>query len=327
MAGYRFLYLGLGSVVALVSALALAGAIYQAAASRLDRERYPPPGRLVAAGGYRLHVLCSGPEGGGGPTVVMDAGIGECSLGWGLVQPEVAGFARACAYDRAGLGWSDVAPTPRTSGQMVADLHALLVNSGVRPPYVLVGHSFGGLNVRLYAARFPEEVAGMVLVDSAHEEREPRLPLYMRLGLLTAPLGIPRVFAQDVVTENPIFDRRSKYHPAYRAVAVGTAYLETARREWAAVDESWAQARGSEKSLGDMPLVVLFAKFDDEVFPRLLKLQTELAGRSTAGRLVVVEGSGHHIQHDRPEVVIDAVREVVEAVRRKSRLPAEVRKP
>ena len=326
MAGYRFLYLGVW-VAALVSALAVAGAIYQAAVSKRYRERYPPPGRLVDVGGHRLHVLCSGPEGAGGPTVVMEAGMGECSLGWRLVQPEVAGFARVCAYDRAGLGWSDAALTPRTSRQMVAELHALLAGAGVGPPYVLVGHSSAGLNVRLYAAQFPEEVAGMVLVDSAHEERAPRLPLYMRLGLLTAPLGIPRLFAQHVVSENPIFDRRSKYPASYRAVAAGTGYLETVRREWAGVDESWAQARASEKSLGDMPLVVLFAKFDDEVFPSLLRLQAELAGRSTAGRLVVVEGSGHHIQHDRPGVVIDAVREVVEAVRRMTRPPAEGRKP
>lgn len=158
-------------LAALVSVLAFVGAIYQVIATRLNEKKYPPPGRLVDVGGYRLHIHCLGREGvNDSPTVVMDAGIGECSLGWSLVQPEIAKFAHVCTYDRAGLGWSDSAPTARTSQQIVSDLHALLGNAGIEPPYVMVGHSFGGLNLRLYASRFPEEVAGMVLVDSAHED-------------------------------------------------------------------------------------------------------------------------------------------------------------
>ena len=158
-------------LAALVSVLALVGAIYQIIATQINEKKYPPPGRLVDVGGYRLHIHCLERESEkGGPTVVMDAGIGECSLGWSLVQPEIAKFAHVCTYDRAGLGWSDSAPTARTSQQIVSDLHALLGNAGIEPPYVMVGHSFGGLNLRLYASRFPEEVAGMVLVDSAHED-------------------------------------------------------------------------------------------------------------------------------------------------------------
>ena len=306
-------------LAALISALAFVGAIYQVIATRLSERKYPPPGRLVDVGGYRLHIHCSGPEDApGGPTVVMDAGIGECSLGWSLVQPEVAQFARVCTYDRAGLGWSDSAPTARTSQQIVDELHALLAHAGIESPYVMVGHSFGGVNVRLYASRFPEEVAGLVLVDSAHEDHPIRLPLYIRLGLLTARLGIPRLFARFVAYENPIFAVDSKYPPAYKAVATSTKYLKTVRREWSEVEESWSQARRSMKSLGDRPLVVLLATFDDELFPVIRKLETELANRSTEGQLIMVEQSGHHIQHDRPDTVIDAVREVVEAVRHKT---------
>jgi pimeloyl-ACP methyl ester carboxylesterase len=237
-----------------------------------------------------------------------------------MAQDAIAPFARVCTYDRAGLEWSDPAPTARTSQQIVNELHALLANAGIEPPYVMVGHSFGGLNVRLYASQFPEEVAGLVLVDACHEDYPIRdfCPLYIRLGLLTAPFGIPRLFAGAVVSQNPIFAGDSKYPSAYKAVATSTKYLNAVRREWSAVDESWNQARSSKKSLGDRPLVVLLATSDYELFPFITKLETELAHRSTEGKLVMVERSGHHIQHDRPETVIDAVREVVEAVRRKT---------
>lgn len=318
MTVYFFLELLIG-LVALISALAFGGTIYQVIATRLDQRKYPPPGRLVDVGGYRLHIHCSGPEGSKGvPTVVMDAGIGECSLGWSLVQPEIASFARVCTYDRAGLGWSDTAQTARTSQQMVNELHALLTNAGIEPPFVMVGHSFGGLNARMYASRFPEEVVGLVLVDAASEDYSISglLPLHIRLGLLTAFAGIPRLLAGVVLSANPIFAADSKYPSAYRAIATSTKYLNTVRREWSAVDESWRQARSSKRSLGDRPLVALLPASDHELFPVARKLQEDLAQRSTAGKLIIVERSGHHIQHDRPETVIDAVREVVEAVRR-----------
>jgi pimeloyl-ACP methyl ester carboxylesterase len=320
MTGYALLNLAIG-LAALILTLAFAGVIYQVIATRLSEVKYPAPGRLVDVGGYRLHIHCSGAEGtSGGPTVVMDAGIGECSLGWSLVQTEVAKFARVCTYDRAGLGWSDSAPTARTSQQIVNDLHTLLANAGIEPPYVMVGHSFGGLNLRMYANQFPEEVSGMVLVDSAHEDYPIRhlIPLYIRLGLLTAFLGIPRLFSRVFVSANPIFALDSKYPRAYRAIATSTKYLNTVRREYSASDESWEQGRSSKKSLGDRPLVVLLAASDHELFPVAKKLQTDLANRSTAGKLIIVENTGHHMQHDQPEMVIDTVREVVEAVGRKT---------
>jgi pimeloyl-ACP methyl ester carboxylesterase len=318
MTGNLLLDLLIG-LAALIATLAFAGAIYQVIATRLSERKYTPPGRLVDVGGYRLHIHCSGPEAtNGSPTVVMDAGIGECSLGWSLVQPAVAKFARVCVYDRAGLGWSDAARTARTSQQIVKDVHALLANAGIKPPYVLVGHSFGGINARLYANQFPEEVTGIVLVDSAHEDYPFRPPLLTKVGLLTAPLGIPRLFAGLFLSANPIFAVDSRYPPAYRAIATSTKYLNTVRREWSAADESWSQAKRSNKSLGDRPLVVLLPTSEHELFPVAKKLQTDLASRSTEGKLILVENSGHHIQHDQPETVIDAVREVVKAVRRKT---------
>ena len=136
-----------------------------------------PIGQLVDVGGYRLHLACRGD---GGPTVVMEAAIGETGLLWSLVQPAIAKTTRACVYDRAGLGWSDPSPRPRTAAVMVEELHALLGTAEVPGPYVLVGHSLGGLLVRLYAVRHPQEVAGLVLVDSAHEDQYRRAPREIR---------------------------------------------------------------------------------------------------------------------------------------------------
>src|SRR6185369_2447800 len=126
---------------------------------------FPPPGKLIDIGGWRLHLNCMGEARASQPTVILESGIGDFSVEWALVQPSVARFARVCSYDRAGDGWSDLGPQPRTLRQIVYELHTMLDKSGVKPPLLLVGHSFGGLVVRLYAATYPTDVAGMVLVE------------------------------------------------------------------------------------------------------------------------------------------------------------------
>jgi pimeloyl-ACP methyl ester carboxylesterase len=131
-----------------------------------DAERYPAPGQQVDVGGYRLHIQCVGE---GSPTVLLDAGLGGFSLDWSLVQPELAANNRVCAYDRAGYGWSDPGPQPRTPSHIADELHTMLVNAGVQGPYVLVGHSAAGKHVRFYATRYPQDVVGMVLVEARHE--------------------------------------------------------------------------------------------------------------------------------------------------------------
>src|SRR6266542_6487257 len=151
-------------VIALV-ALGGAGAIYQAVATALDQRAYPPPGQLVDVGGYKLHISCSGT---GSPTVILEAGLANPSSIWGWIQPEVAKSTRVCAYDRAGVGWSDPGPEPRDAQHIATELHCLLQNAGIPRPYILVGWSYGGLYVRMYAGTYPDEVAGMVLLDSSH---------------------------------------------------------------------------------------------------------------------------------------------------------------
>src|SRR5215210_7470543 len=153
----------LGLVVVLL-ALAVAGAIYQAIATERAERAYPPPGEMVDVGGYSLHINCVGQ---GSPTVVLDAGLGDFSAQWVWVQREVSGTTRVCAYDRAGMGWSEMGPEPRDAKQITSELHTLLKGAGIEGPYVLVGHSFGGMYMQTYAARYPEEVAGVALVDSS----------------------------------------------------------------------------------------------------------------------------------------------------------------
>src|SRR5215467_7402356 len=127
---------------------------------------FPPPGKLIDVGGWRLHLNCTGERKTTAPTVILESGVGDFSVEWSLVQPEVAKFARVCSYDRAGDGWSDMGPHPRTFRQIVYELHTLLEKGGVHSPLILVGHSYGGWLVRVYQATYPKEVAAMVLVEA-----------------------------------------------------------------------------------------------------------------------------------------------------------------
>src|SRR5215207_7116946 len=181
----------------------LAGLVYQFVATRLAYRKYPAPGEMVTVSGHDMQLYCTG-RAGGGPTVVMDAGLGGGLLDWQTVQPKVATFARVCSYDRSGIGWSESGPNPRTSQRIVKELHSLLADAGEEGPYVLVGHSFGGANLQLYASEYPEEVAGMVLADSALDTRVLDKDLQKAVAGIqpspltikaAAPLGIPRLLA------------------------------------------------------------------------------------------------------------------------------------
>ncbi|MCC6628055.1 MAG: alpha/beta fold hydrolase [Chloroflexi bacterium] len=164
----------LGLTIALV-ALGGNGLVDRAAAAVGDRRAYPPPGRLVDVGGFRLHLLEMGREH-GGPAVVLEAGLVSFSPNWHWVQTELAATTRVVAYDRAGLGWSDPSPRPRDVRTIAAELHAALRAASVAPPYLLAGHSFGGLPARAFADRYPDEVAGLVLADASHPDQWARWP-------------------------------------------------------------------------------------------------------------------------------------------------------
>lgn len=311
---------GLAMVVALIAGLSLAGAAYEAVAARGDAQAYPPPGQMVDVGGYKLHIHCLGT---GSPTVVLDAGLGGTSLDWALVQPEIGQTTRVCAFDRAGMGWSDSGPEPRTPEQNARELHTLLANAGIEGPYVLVGHSLAGKNVRLFAAMYPDQVAGMVLIDARSEYVDVRTSpaeaqgfknLYAILGnvyKVARGLGLMRLIGASVVGDAAL---SAETRAAIAMVAYAPRSQDTGTAEANAREASDAQLAAAP-SLGDRPLIVLASEQNMTAEANWPAAQAQMAALSTQGQLIVPAGSGHYIHWDHPAVVIDAVAQVVEQVR------------
>jgi pimeloyl-ACP methyl ester carboxylesterase len=308
----------LGLIVALL-ALALAGAIYQAIATERAEHAYPPPGEMVDVGDYSLHINCVGQ---GTPIVLLDGGLGEWSAQWVLVKQEVSDTTRVCAYDRAGMGWSESGPEPRDARQISSELHTLLSNGGIDGPYVLVGHSFGGLYMQTYAARYPEEVAGVALIESsqpdqfshrpqARDSYEPQKQIFA-VASLAARLGIVRLLYKlsPAPPELPQHQRAQ-----IDALSPSTRQVSTYTLELRATPQSTTQTR-SLRSLGNKPLAVVSALKQAE--PGWLKLQDDLATLSPNSMHRVVEGATHtSLMYERSDAQASsaAIVEVVTAVR------------
>lgn len=297
---------------------------------------YPAPGQLVDLGGYQLHLLC---QGSGQPTVILEAGQGNGLLTWSRVQPEVAAFTRVCAYDRAGLGWSDPSPKPRIAPMMVEELHSLLGKAGIAPPYVLVGHSMGGMYARLFAHTYPGEVAGLVLVDASSEyqtiNQSPALQAAEQQALRTAQSQVavlkPLIAVGVMALMPAIFAEHPKLPEAARQttealLATRQVFLQTKLDEFQANAESTAQVRAVNiTSLGDIPLRILTRSNDTESAEKAGLSATEAAQleqtwqqwqadfTKLSARSVhtVVPNSRHDIHLDQPDAVIDAIRTVL----------------
>jgi pimeloyl-ACP methyl ester carboxylesterase len=314
---------------ALAAALALcaAGAIYQASATALDQRAYRPPGQLFDVGGYKLHIFCMGESHDASPTVILDAQNGGTVSHWAWIQPELAKSTRVCAYDREGLGWSEPSPRPQDSRQNAAALHTLLRAAGVPAPYVLVGHSFGGLYVRMYADRYPDEIAGMVLIEGTHPDVFKRLGMpdvmpgaderMVELGPLVSRLGLLRI--TRFITAGP--DLPARQQAELNAYYASTKFAEMIRRQYHLFATLLAQVRAA-RGLGDTPLAVVLGSQGDGGIDALGDLFAQQAALSSNSVTRVIDGATHLGLVTAREHALQTsgvIADVVEAARR--RLP------
>jgi pimeloyl-ACP methyl ester carboxylesterase len=321
----RRIGLGVLAVSGTLAVLGLACASYEAISAASDSERYPALGQLVDVGGFQMHINCTGE---GTPTIVLDAGATGSSLDWNLVQPALSESTRVCSYDRAGMGWSESSPEPRTPEQVARELHTLLTNASVPGPYVLVGHSLGGKNVRMFTIQHPDDVVGMVLVDARSEYVDEMTSaaevddFHQTLSMQGHIYAIGRTFGVARILGATLFGAPPMSHDTRTLMAL----LATKSSAVKASSNELRQRASSDQllhgaSLGDRPLVVLASGDNVESLAFWPEGQQAQARLSTDGRLVVVEGSGHNIHWDQPSVVIDAVREVLS----KGRMNSEAR--
>lgn len=306
----------------------------------------PPPGTLVDIGGFRLHLHCTGD---GSPTIVLDAALGASSLSWSLVQPELARLSRVCSYDRGGFGWSDPGPMPRTADRIAEELHTLLERARVPPPYVLVGHSFGGLVALIFARRFRSVTSGLVLVDPAHAEdwvtpapkEQVQIDRGVRLcryGAVTARIGLARIVStlvgfgqirtarllvkvasrrglsrQDEAILAPVRKLPPQLRPTLAQFWSKPHFFEALGSQIESVCVSAGKVlEATAGGYEDLPLITI-SSTDPGAYR--LRQQDAMATLSTRGRHIMASQSGHWIPLDQPQVVIDAVKEVVTAAR------------
>lgn len=329
-----------------IGALAiLAGWVYQQAGTARDKKRHPAPGNLVDVGGRSLHLLAVGE---GSPTVVFESGLMSTVLSWQQVQPRIAEITRTVSYDRAGLGWSDPGPAPRDAERIVNELRELLDRDHIIPPFILVGHSFGGLTTRLFAARFPEQVAGLILIDpvvpgewnpaSEHNQKRirtgakilRRAAVLSRWGVLrfvsfllrvgAKPIADPlvRIMSRgapkgDGTSKSPLF---WNLPPSERAMApvfwVQPQFTMTIASQLENLPNSAAQVAAAEHLERSKAVTVISAA---NTPPERRAEQIARARLSSCGRHLTAAHSGHWVMSDEPELVVQAILQIIEQSR------------
>ena len=306
------------STALFIALVLLLASLRPLSAEGITSTQFSVPGQLVDIGTHRLHIYCLGH---GSPAVIMDAGLGGISLEWFPVLTALAKHAQACIYDRAGYGWSDPGPAPRTSSHIVDELFALLKQAHIRGPYVLVGHSFGGYNMQLFASRYPYATAGLVLVDSSHAEQVQRF--------LAPPIEVkltPGIRGEYALVRFA----RPEIHPMIPKELKGLVYdlLNRPKLRQAMAEEYWnfQQSAAEVQNAGMLPDVPLFVLTrgmrvwpetprGDRMEELWFDLQSELAVQVPHHAHIVAAESGHYIHLDQPQLVIDAVLEVIQASR------------
>jgi pimeloyl-ACP methyl ester carboxylesterase len=289
------------SALTLIMALAAGGATYQVVATASDRRSYPPPGQLVDVGGHALHLYCTGARLSGRATIILEQGGGGNSLGWFLIQPELAKATQVCSYDRAGQGWSDRGPEPRDGNQIAKELHTLLHNAGISGPYVLVGHSYGGLFVRAYAASYPDDVAGLVLLESAHPDQWTRTPAgraqyandsrIYGIARVLARLGVLRIFPIPLTV--PPARLAPQQAAEWRAVYGTTQFWDASEAESRALPATMAQVRSAAALSPGVPVLVVSAGEHIHADAAWATFQHELAAIAPSSRQIVIAGATH----------------------------------
>ena len=318
------------------------GAIYQAVGTAADQRRYPPPGRMIDIGGRSLHLIDRGAT---GPAVIFESGISATCLNWTRVRTDVENFARACSYDRAWLGWSDPAPGARTTSAIIDDLHALLDAARIPGPYIFVGHSFGGLVMCAYAAKYPEQAAGLILVDplppnewlhiSPSHARMLGLGVKLaRRGAILARIGVVRGALALLLSGGRLIPKLiARVSSGHGESVISRLVGEVSKmppETWPMVRAHWCQVKSFvglaayleslpassreaiEFGASAAPVTVLSAA---NATPEQRDEREAMARRSPHGRHIVAAKSGHWIQLDEPELVVQAIREMIERVK------------
>jgi pimeloyl-ACP methyl ester carboxylesterase len=309
-------------VLVLVVLALLGGATFQFVATQKLERKHPAPGRLFDVGGHRLHLHS---QGNGSPAVIIDAGLSGASYDWETVATGISAFSSVCTYDRAGYGWSDLGPRPRTSQRAVAELRALLRAAKIEPPFILVGHSWGGLNVRLYASEHPGEVAGVVLVDALNTDGLPpdsnfnEVSPVLKFLKATACCGSTWLAAPAFIKE-PSNDRA--------ALKLRQGMLSRAKSIRAICDElegeaNWLAVRSVLRPLGNLPVAVISRHIVERPSTDSLALtdqdwlrgQKALPQISSNSTFIMAHTDIHDLQFHEPELIVNAVRQMVGSVR------------
>ncbi len=298
-----------------------AGLVFQLYSTSTDSQKFKRDGALIDIGGYGLYaedktISTASPSSSissQSVTVVFDSGMGDELSVWREVIQQLSSNVRVITYDRAGLGWSDESPLTRESSSIVEELHKLIIKLKVKGPIILVGHSFGGINIQQYVLSYPDDIAGLVLIDSAHEEQIIKMPsnnalqkYIYKFGMWAAPLGIPRLYL-------------SNSDPLSKAKKSTVKHQYTSLDEAAMFESSLKRLEESNPDFGDLPLTVIARKKPSSQTEKSKQsdytwalLQEDIASRSTNATLIFSGQKQHSIHRYQPDIVANAIGDMVE---------------